>query len=345
MEIKIILLFFGSIIAFWVSSICGGGASLVLIPSLTQLVSLSSVPVALTIGTFASSASKIIVFKQNINWKVFYWFVPFAIPTVWLGAYLIKYTNPIYLEFFIAIFLISNVFSLFKPKEKLFDQQKPYPNYVLSIIGFLAGFVSGITGAIGLIFNKFYLRYGLSKEEIVATRAANEIFLHLIKLILYFSLGLATKDSVYFGITIAIAATISAITVKKLLPYVSENMFRRIGYSAMVISGIFLLVNASIQIIRQDSMALTSEVFSDSYETRLSWKESQLSLEFSYDDGFEVEQKITFEELPLTLRVKYNELVTNSQKAMFEKVYSFGKTSYEIYLIQNGKIHMFEDIP
>ena len=81
-----------------------------------------------------------------------------------------------------GIFLISNLPFVFrKPKEVKFKGRQS--NLLLMIIGFLAGALSGLTGAVGLLFNKFYLRHGLTKDQIIATRAANEITLHLIKII------------------------------------------------------------------------------------------------------------------------------------------------------------------
>jgi len=68
-----------------------------------------------------------------------------------------------YLQFFVALFLVTNVTELFRSKNKTDKEEKPYPKYVLALVGFFAGFVSGITGTIGLLFNRFYLRYGLTK--------------------------------------------------------------------------------------------------------------------------------------------------------------------------------------
>jgi hypothetical protein len=90
----------------------------------------------------------------------------------------------------VALFLITNVVEVFRSKAKIEKEEKPCPKYILDLVGFFAGFVSGVTGAIELLFNRFYLRYRLTKEEIVATRAASEIFLHLIKLVSYILLGL-----------------------------------------------------------------------------------------------------------------------------------------------------------
>ncbi len=197
MVFNIFILFLGAILAFWISAICGGGASLILIPILNLIIPTSVVPFSLTIGTFTSSASRIAAFRKSVHWKIFFWFVPFSIPAVLLGAFLIKYIDPIYLQLIVAVLLIANVPQLFLTKKEQNKEEKPSPKYILAIVGFLAGFVSGITGAIGLLFNRFYLKYGLTKEEIIATRAANEIILHLIKLVIYIILGLYSKNALY----------------------------------------------------------------------------------------------------------------------------------------------------
>jgi hypothetical protein len=135
------------------------------------------------------------VLKEHIHWGVFFWFVPFSIPAVLLGTWLIKYVNPMYLQFFVALFLIANVPEPFRTRKQQEKEETPHPKFVLAFVGFFAGFISGVTGAIGLIFNRFYLRYGLSKEKILATRAANEILLHAIKLVIYLLLGLYSKNA------------------------------------------------------------------------------------------------------------------------------------------------------
>ncbi|MCB9203024.1 MAG: sulfite exporter TauE/SafE family protein [Flavobacteriales bacterium] len=340
MTLKITLLFFGAILAFWISAICGGGASLILIPILNLLLPTSVVPFSLTIGTFTSSASRIVVFKKHINWKIFLWFVPFSVPAVLLGAYLIKYVNPIYLQLIVALFLIANVPQLFISRKKQKKEEKPYPKFILAIIGFVAGFVSGITGAIGLLFNRFYLKYGLSKEEIVATRAANEIFLHLIKLIIYILLGLYSTPALWLGIAIAIATIISSYTVKYILPYLSEFTFRKIGYSAMVISGFVLLISTSDKIMTQDNISFSKNKLN---ETTINWRKSNFVLEFAIDDGLEIERAILPNELPKNLNQKYLELSTLYDKIFLEKVFQLGEEpNYEFYCYKNDELSKFE---
>lgn len=340
MIFKIILLFLGAIIAFWISAICGGGASLILIPALNLLLPTSVVPFSLTIGTFTSSASRIVVFKKHINWKIFLWFVPFSIPAVLLGAYLIKYVNPVYLQLVVALSLIANIPQLFNSRKKQEKEEKPYPKSVLAIVGFFAGFVSGITGAIGLLFNRFYLKYGLTKEEIVATRAANEIFLHLIKLVIYVLLGLFSKPAIWLGIAIALATIISSSTVKFILPLISEFIFRKIGYGTMVISGIVLLTSTSQKIITQDNIDISVNNLD---ETTIKWRQSNFVLEFAIDDGLEIERPIKPDELPPKLHQKYLELSSKFDRILLEKVFKLGSNpDYEFYCYKANKLTKLE---
>ena len=340
MILKIILLFLGAVLAFWISAICGGGASLVLIPILNLLLPTSVVPFSLTIGTFTSSASRVVIFKKFVSWKIFFWFVPFSIPAVLLGAYLIKFVNPIYLELIVGIILIANIPQLFLTRKKQEKEEQPYPKFVLAFVGFFAGFVSGVTGAIGLLFNRFYLKYGLSKEEILATRAANEICLHLIKLIIYIMLGLYSTTAIWLGIAIAVATIISSYTVKYILPYLSEFVFRKIGYGAMVISGFFLLTSASGKIIKQDNLGISENKFA---ETTIQWRKSNFVLEFAIDDGLEIERPILPDELPEKINLKYMQLLPKYDKIYLEKVFNLGKSpSYEFYCYKNNKLTKLE---
>ncbi|MDN4029804.1 sulfite exporter TauE/SafE family protein [Chryseobacterium gambrini] len=339
MLIEIILLFFGTIFAFWLSAICGGGASLILIPILNLLLPASVVPFSLTIGTFTSSVSRIAVFKKHINWKIFFWFVPFSIPAVLIGAYLIKYINPNYLQLIVAFFLVSNVPQLFKKVKDNEKDDNTSPTYVLAIIGFLAGFVSGITGAIGLLFNRFYLQFGLKKEEIVATRAANEVFLHLIKLIIYISLGLYSNLALWLGIAVAVATIISSYTFKYILPLLSENLFRKVGYGAMVVSGIILLIGTSGKIIQQNKLGVTIA----KSESIISWRSTDFIIEFAFDEGLEIERPIHPEELPDHLKTKYASLKNHFDIIHLEKVFTFrNKPSYEFYCYKNNQLTKFE---
>lgn len=337
MWLTLIFVFICSFLAFSISAICGGGAGLMLIPILGRLLPISQVPAALSIGTFTSSASRIIVFQKNICWHIVKYFVPAALPAVWIGAWLLKFVNPVYLEISMGLFLVSNLPFIFKKPKEINDFEKP-SNGILALIGFSAGFLSGLTGAVGLLFNKFYLRYGLNKEEIVATRAANEIILHLVKIVLYTLFGLITLKVIYVGIVVALSAILSTWSMKWILPRLSEVVFKKIGYFAMVISGFVMLTQSSSDLLISNNGNISFDDRISGLETKLKWQNANYALEFTYDEGFEFEQVIPITELTNQQQKLVFSKKQQADKIIIEAVYGIDTQFYEAYYFNKNKL-------
>ena len=331
------LLFGCALLAFSLSAVSGGGAGLLLLPVLGSLLPGAQVPAALSVGTVSSSTSRIVAFWPKIRWDVVVWFVPPALPAVWLGARLLSYINPLYLEGLTGLFLMANLPLIFRPTAEL-KTNHPLPRIYLALIGAAAGFVSGLTGAVGLLFNRFYLRYGLQKEEIVATRAANEVLLHLVKLALYASFGLLTGKALTFGAVIAVAAFTASWGMKWLLPRLSESLFRRVGYAAMVVSGLSLFTEASAKVVSQNRADIDYAPISNGIETQLHWRNKLFALEFEYDEGFEFERSIALSELPPDKQARVNALSRGADKVFLEEVHGIDRHSYEAYVYRQGKL-------
>lgn len=337
MIVTLIVVLIVSFLAFSISAICGGGAGLVLIPVLGLLLPVSQVPAALSIGTFTSSASRLVAFKENIRWSIVKYFVPAALPAVWLGVWMLRFVNPVYLEVVMGIFLVSNLTSFFQKSKEIISAEKS-SNTTLGLIGFSAGFISGLTGAVGLLFNRFYLRYGLSKEEIVATRAANEIILHLVKIILYAWFGLLTMKVFILGLIVAVSAVISTWVMKWVLPRISDVSFKKIGYGAMAFSGFAMLFQSGANLIMNNNSDIEINKIANNSMPKLHWYDGEYAVEYPYDTdtGLEFEQKISIKELS----TKHKRLVLSkakgTDKVIIEAVYSVGKKSYQAYYFKDN---------
>ncbi len=339
--LSLIVIFGAAVAAFGVSAVAGGGAGLILLPLLGLALPAAQVAAALSIGTAVSSASRLALFRSAVRWDIVRWFVPPALPAVWLGAKLLTFINPLYLELAMGLFLMANLPLLFRSSAQL-NTARPSPNWVLSLIGLAAGFVSGLTGAVGLLFNRFYLRYGLTKEEIVATRAANEVVLHVVKLALYASFGLLTGRALTLGGIIALAAILSAWGMTWLLPRLSDGLFRRIGYAAMVVSGLTLFTEAAGQVVATNTVAISYAPLSNGLTTQLQWRQQFFALEFEYDDGFEFERSIPFSELPDDKQKLAKKLGQGADRLFVEEVFAVGEHFYELYTYHNGILRKFD---
>lgn len=327
-----LLLFTASFVAFSISVVCGGGAGLFLIPVLGTFLAVSHVPAALTIGTATSSLSRLWMFWDSIRWGVSIRFVPMSLLGATMGAALLKHLEPMYVELCMGVFLIANLPDLIKkPKTS-----EPMPTaikggWAVFAIGGLAGIISALTGAVGVLFNRFYLRYGLSPKEIIATRAANEILLHGYKLLLYYGLGLFDLKTIQYGAIVAFSAIISSRFMRHFLPRISQAVFARIGYFAMVLVGVVMLNGAILHIRSSVDPSLRLRHLAEDFEATLTWNKLIYSLEFSYGDGLEFEQVVPLASLPPEQQKEVSSMVQNYDHILLEKVTSFSRTHYEAH--------------
>ncbi|MFQ6334343.1 sulfite exporter TauE/SafE family protein [Methylophilus sp. 3sh_L] len=323
-------IFLIAFIAFALSMVCGGGAGLLLIPLLGHALPAAQVPAALSVGTSVSSLTKLYLFFQQINWRIVKHFLPLALLGVLAGAWLLSYLAPMYIELCMAIFLVFNLPYLFK--KVVPNTEKPtLSDHFLKLIGFLAGFISALTGAVGVLFNGVYLRYGLSKEEIVATRAANEICLHIVKLGLYAYFGLFTLKALTIGLLVAVAAVAATYLMKYVLPKISIHLFSKIGYGAMVLSGVLLLNSAILRIQEAHDPNVHIVRVSKGYDATVNWDDLIYTIEFKYGEGFEFERIIPFTALDAPRQAYVNAQNIGADKIVIEKVYSLKEIAYEAY--------------
>lgn len=328
-----LFIFAASFIAFSLSAFCGGGAGLLLIPILGYSLPISQVPAALTLGTATSSFSRIWIFFKAIRWDTAKLFLPTAILGVILGAKMLSYLEPMYLELCMGLFLTSNLPWLFRKQEPKHTASAllTIPLWQIRLVGFLAGFISGLTGAVGVLFNRFYFRCGLDNEEIIATRAANEVLLHLIKLYLYASLGLFQLKTMGIGLLVALAAVLSSGFMKFVLPRVSRGLFMRAGYSAMVVSGVLVLNSAIVRIKLANDTDLRVAIQAGELNARLTWSTLIYSVEASFNEGFEFEKIVPLSSLSPERQHYVQALRGGAEKVDVEKVYALKGISYEAY--------------
>ncbi|MBB2205387.1 sulfite exporter TauE/SafE family protein [Gluconacetobacter takamatsuzukensis] len=273
------LLFIVAVAAFALSAVSGGGAGLMILPVLGLLLAPAQVPAALSVGTALSALSRILSFFRSIRWDVVVRFVPPALPAAWGGVWMLSRLQPVYLDLLLGLFLIGNLPLLLRRGGGAAGAARPVRPALLPALGAAAGFVSGFTGAVGLLFNGFYHRMGLQKEQIVATRAANDVLLHLTKLGLYLSYGMLTGPALRVGLVVAAAAIAATLLVRAVIHRLHDALFRHVGHAAACAAGVAMLVQAGQQITRQDHMAARYAVAGDDVEAALVWRQHVFSIE------------------------------------------------------------------
>jgi uncharacterized membrane protein YfcA len=337
-------LFLAALVAFAVSAVAGGGAGLVLVPLLRAIIPIAGVPAALSIGTAASSVSRILLFRRAIRWDVVARFLPTALPAAALGAWLLTLFEPAYVEFILALFLIANLPALFRRAGPGCDRPiRPMSPRRLPLLGAAAGLLSGFTGAVGLIFNGAYRRLGLSPTEIVATRATNEVLLHLLKIALYVRFGLVTRPVLAAGLLVAVAAILAAIVVRRLLPLIDEALFRRVGQVAMVAAGIAMFALSGTQIARLHDAWIAHVAPGGEHEVQLHLGGRQrYAVEFEPEGHVVVERSVPFATLSPPSQAAVRAIAAPHEITLIEEVRGPAGISHEVYFSRGGTIHKRE---
>lgn len=325
-----LLVFLAAFLAFTISALCGGGAGLALMPLLALVVTINNVPAALAIGTASSAATRAVLFRRDIRWDLVRWFLPAAVPSTILGVWLLSIAQPIWLEFLLGLFLTANLTMLFRKQKRRVPKMPG--RVVIFAIGGVAGLISGFTGAVGVVFNGFYLRSGLSKAELVATRGANEVLLHVLKIGLYAFFGLLGADALRAGIVIATAAVLASLAARSVLHLLSEPLFRRVNYAVMGVAGIAMMASAGSVLAARYDVAWGGKLDAGIVEARISMGQRALSFEWKSGGGPEIERTVSANHLPARIREAAATFVgpDGTKPATYEEVRSLRGLSYEV---------------
>ncbi|WCL49801.1 sulfite exporter TauE/SafE family protein [Leptospira sp. GIMC2001] len=265
----ILLFFLISFLSFFQSTLSGGGASLLLMPLLSMLLGGIYVAPVMTIGTSITGVSRIWMFRNSIDWDLVKWY---AIPSsiaAFAGAYILVNSNSDWIQLIIGIFLILSIFQFInKARSPQKSEETNITNSLENIasdsidinhdldseeipktigmipflfIGIFVAFLSGLIGGVGPLMNIIYLKYGLSKEKLLGTRTANEMLIHIVKIITYFTLGNFPFIVIFCGTIIGVSGIIGSFFGKMLLSRISNVWFLRIVLFTMVVSGAIMI--------------------------------------------------------------------------------------------------------
>lgn len=298
-------------------------------PLLRVVVPAANVPAALSVGTTASSLSRLVLMRGSVRWDVVRRFVPAALPMAALGAWLLTLFPAVYVELLLACFLLSNLPSLFRTPVRAIVPLSPA---WLPALGATAGLLSGFTGAVGLVFNGFYRRMGLDPREIVATRAANEVLIHALKLVLYAAFGLLPEPAFVAGAIVAAAALIASFLTRRLLPLLDERLFGMIGRIAMAAAGAAMFTISGSRLADLHRAWIEVASIGAERELRLHFHGKRLlAAELDEDGSFVAERTIPLEALPADVRRHVREVLPRSEILLVEEVWTVGGVSFEIY--------------
>lgn len=166
-----------------------------------------------------STGSRSILFHKHINWKIASRYIVGLLPGAFLGIYVFQLLPKDIIKLSMGIFIMFAIFLPVTKKEDRLDIRIFVP------VGLVAGFLGMFFGASGPFTSSFYIRQGIIKEALIATKATCALLEHILKIFLF---GLIGINVLSYGSTVLFLglAVIPGIYIgKRLLNKFSDRAF------------------------------------------------------------------------------------------------------------------------
>jgi uncharacterized protein len=220
--------------AFLISTVAGGGGSLILVPIVAFYLGAQAAAPVVSLGNMINRPVRLILFWKHIDWTIAKYYIPGGIAGALIGAYLFATISLEALQLVIGLFLISTVFQYdFGESKRSFAMKAAY----FLPLGLVVSLFSALIGATGPVLNPFYLNYGLDKENMIATKTVNSFLVGVTKIGSYTFLGALHGRLWLYGILIGVMAGIASYVGKQILGEISSRTFRVLVIGLMVVSG------------------------------------------------------------------------------------------------------------
>ena len=245
-NIESIILIGAAFLTSSISAVLGMGGGIILLGIMAIIIPEGFMVIALHgIIQLVSNTTRTYVFRNHLKWDLIKRFLFGATLGLGLSALLIysiictldlESGNKLKVDFLkplIGIFILWYLFLKGPKKEKTLS---------FFWVGGISGISSVFIGATGPLIAPFFLSYNLTKENIIANKAACQVISHVGKIpifIILFNVNYIAELNVLFPLILAVF--IGTNVGKRLLSFIPENTFRILFKSALFLIAIKLI--------------------------------------------------------------------------------------------------------
>lgn len=234
------------ILAAFVSSIISGtigmGGGILLLAVMAQYYTLEALIPLHGAVQLGSNFSRVLMHFKSFNRKIMYRYLGGAIIGVIL-AYFIKIDIPNGpYKIGLGVFILGITFL---PKLKINSKNI----YKWPIVGLIATFMSLITGATGPLVAPFYLNESLNRIQLIATKAACQIWTHILKIGLFILGGFAFSKYLSFLAVMILTVFLGNYIGKHFLKKMSEKWFLNVFKILILVLALRMIIKGLLAMI------------------------------------------------------------------------------------------------
>ena len=244
---EILILTLSAFLTSAISAVLGMGGGIILLGIMAIIIPEGYMVIALHgIIQLVSNTTRTYVFRKSLSKKIIKEFSVGAFIGVIVSALIIillinffkvESANQIKVDFLKPIIGIFIIWYLFIKKSK-----KAIKSYTFIPVGGISGLSSIFVGATGPLIAPFFLNKDLSKENIIANKAACQMLTHITKIplfIYFFNVSYVNEFNTLLPLVTAVF--IGTHFGKKVLSFIPEKLFIKLFKTALLIIAIKLI--------------------------------------------------------------------------------------------------------
>lgn len=227
------------VVTSFISGILGMAGGMILMGVLLALLPVPTAMMLHGVTQFASNIWRALLWRREIDWRVFRGNAIGAllVVAVFFAMQFVVSRGTAYLILGITPFI-----GLMLPARLELNVDRPWHSFGCGVISTSLSLASGVSGP---LLDVFFMNASMSRRGIVATKAASQTLVHLMKSV-YFGSLLASAESDlawWFGLVMAALAIVGTSLSRRALEHMSEHNFRTWTRWTISSIGLFYLCN------------------------------------------------------------------------------------------------------
>ena len=237
-SLKIVAVVVATAVGFTIAGVAGFGGGVVALPVLVWVFGVREAIPILSISQLLSTASRVWLHRDGIDWRVARQFALGSLPLSVLGSFIFISIDTTVLVRILGVMMLLFVVYTRLPIGRDFTMKL----WGFAPLGAATGFGSAFLGIPGPFAAVFYLAYGLAAGPYIGTSSLGMGIIQVPKLIIFGANGLLSLRVLLLGLGLGAIAASAAYLGRIILRRAPERVFPMIITTMLVVSGIVFLV-------------------------------------------------------------------------------------------------------
>jgi len=240
------ILALSAVVSSFVSGILGMAGGMILMGVLLAIMPVPAAMMLHGITQLAANAWRAFLWRKSVDWRVFRQYLLGALAAVAAFALLqFVASKPIA---FIVLGLTPFV-SLALPEKLHLNVERRGHSFACGVICSVLSLVAGVSGP---ILDVFFVRSGMGRQAVVATKAMTQSASHLLKIVYFGGVVAVAGGEVapWLGAMMVVLAIVGTTLSRRVLEKMNDASFRLWTRWTVMTLGVFYLISGALMLLR-----------------------------------------------------------------------------------------------